>query len=231
MTTPRIVEDDHAQTIEYFLPQLTGSLGTVVHVGAHAGEEVDAYRRHGAERVVLVEANAASCETLRQRFGTQADIAIVHAAVSDHVGTERLLLHTNTRGQTESASLFPLKRLGEIVSSMHTDGAIEVPATTLDALLETLGIEPVSVGLLALDIQGAELRALRGAARVLPGVHAVLTEVAFVDLYDGAPQAADVERLLVAAGFELVDAVSYELYEGDRRFPAWGDQLWRRASS
>lgn len=228
MTRPRIVEDDHARTIEYFLAKLTGSLGTVVHLGAHAGEEVDAYRRHGAERIVLVEANATSCETLQQCFGDDRDIAIVHAAVTDHVGTDRLLLHTNSRGQTESASLFPMKRLGEIVSTMHTEGAIEVPATTLDALLEELSIEPTTVGLLALDIQGAELCALRGGARVLPGLHAVLTEVSFVDLYAGAPQAADVERLLAAAGFELVDAVSYELYEGDRRFPAWGDQLYAR---
>jgi FkbM family methyltransferase len=228
MSTGRIAEDDHGATIEHFLSQLVAPLETVVHVGAHAGEEVAAYRLHGARRIVLFEANAASCETLQQRFGDDADIDIVHVAITDHIGTERLLLHANSRGETESASLLPMKRLGEIVSSMHTEGAVDVPASTLDAELEGIGVDPLTVGLLVLDVQGAELRALRGATRALAGVRAVLTEVAFVELYDDAAQAEDVAQVLTAAGFGLVDTLSYELYQDDGRFPAWGDQLYAR---
>jgi len=225
-----IAQDDHRATIEHFLSVLSEPLETVVHVGAHAGEEVDAYRRHGAQRILLVEANPASCEALAEAFGADADIDVFHAAVTDHDGTDQLLLHTNTRGETESASLLRMKRLGEIVSTLHTEGAVEVPATTLDRLLEEAGVDLSTVGLLALDVQGAELSALRGAPRTLSAVSAVLTEVALTELYEGAAGADEVETVLVNAGLSEVAGLDYELYEGDRRFRAWGDRLFVRTA-
>ena len=223
-----IAPDDHRDTIEHFLSVLTEPLEIVVHVGAHAGEEVDAYRRHGARRIFLVEANPASCKALTEAFSADADIEVIHAAVTDHDGTDHLLLHTNARGETESASLLQLKRLGELVSTLHTEGAVEVPATMLDRLLEEARVDLAEIGLLALDVQGAELSALRGAPRTLGKVDAVLTEVALAELYEGAAGENEVTSLLANAGFSEVAGLDYELYEGDRRFRAWGDRLFVR---
>ncbi len=223
-----IAPDDHRATIEHFLSVLDEPLQTVVHVGAHAGEEVDAYRGHGARRILLVEANPASCDALAEAFGADTDVEVIHAAVTDHEGTDQLLLHTNARGETESASLLPMKRLSEIVSTLRTERAVEVPATTLDRLLEEASVDLSEIGLLVLDVQGAELSALRGAPRTLNGVSAVLTEVALTELYEGAAGESEVARLLVDAGFSEVAGLDYELYEGDRRFRAWGDRLFVR---
>ncbi len=231
MTERRVVPDDHLATIEHFLGVLAReghALHTVVHVGAHAGEEVAAYRRHGAQRILLVEANPESCAGLARRFAGEDDIEVVHAAATDHEGTARLRLHTNARGGTESASLLRMSELGRIVPTLQTAGEVEVPAITIDGLLLRCGIAPNAIGLLTIDVQGAELHVLRGARQALTGVRAVLTEVALVDLYDGAAQEEDVERLLADAGFESLDALYYELYEADRRFAAWGDRLFVR---
>lgn len=228
MSSRPIAADDHRATIEQFLAVLTRPLRTVVHVGAHAGEEVDAYRRHGARRILLVEANPASCEALAAAFGSIADVDVIHAAVTDHEGTDRLLLHTNARGETESASLLRMKRLGEIVSTLRTEGAVEVPAKTLDRILEEAGVDVSEIGLLVCDVQGAELSVLRGAPRTLSAINAVLTEVALVELYEGAAGEEEVATLLVNAGLNEVAGVDYELYEGDRRFRAWGDRLFVR---
>jgi FkbM family methyltransferase len=231
MIERRIAPDDHRASIEHFLDRMrgVGPLSTVVHVGAHAGEEVDSYRAHGAERVVLVEANPATCDDLRERFDGTADVDVLHAAVTDHDGEARLLLHTNARGGTESASLLPLRELGRIVPTLETPATVDVQARTLDSLLAGASVDPRDVGLLVLDVQGAELRVLRGAPRALTGARAVLTEVALIDLYEGAALEADVVRELERAGFDPIDALYYELYEGDRRFPAWGDMLFARA--
>jgi FkbM family methyltransferase len=231
MSQRPIAPDDHEATIDHFLSQLPKPLGVIVHVGAHAGEEVDAYRRHGARRIVLVEANPDSYEVLDHNYAGAADVNVVHAAVTDHDGTETLLLHTNARGGTESASLMPMKRLGEIVPTLRTERAVEVPAMRLDSLLEELGVEPDSIGLLVLDIQGAELSALRGAPHTLRTVPAVLTEVAFIELYEDAATEEDVAALLADAGFAPLDGLDYELYDGERRFRAWGDRLFVRPDS
>ena len=228
MSERRIVPDDHRATIEHFLSLLPAPPTTVVHVGAHLGEEVDAYRRHGARRIVLVEAGPANVAALRARFGTDADVEILHAAATDRDGVEHLLLHTNRRGETESASLLPMKRLGEIVTTLRTEEAVEVPAARLDTLLERAAVDPAAIHLLVLDVQGAEAHVLRGAPRALAGVRALLTEVALIDLYEGAALESEIEPLVLAAGLSPRDALYYELYEGDRRFPAWGDRLFVR---
>jgi FkbM family methyltransferase len=226
MSRPWIARDDHRATVDHFLAALPTPLETVVHVGAHAGEEVDAYRRHGAQRIVLVEANPSSYETLAQNFASDDNVVVVHAAVTDHEGTERLLLHTNASGGTESASLLPMKRLSEIVTTLHTERAVDVPAMTLDSLLDELRVDVGDVGLLVLDVQGAELSVLRGAPRTLRAVPSVLTEVAHIELYEGAAREEDVASLLRDRGFALLDGLDYELYEGDHRFRAWGDRLF-----
>lgn len=228
MSRHPIAPDDHRATIEHFLSALTEPLETVVHVGAHAGEEVEAYRHHGARRILLVEANPVTCETLREEFAADADVEVIHAAVTDHDGTERLLLHTNARGETESASLLRMKVLGDVVSTLRTEGTVDVPAMTLDRLLEKARIDSSEVGLVVVDVQGAELSVLRGAPRTLSAVAAVLTEVALVELYEGAAGEQDVSKLLAQAGFSVISGLDYELYQGDRRFRAWGDRLFVR---
>ena len=66
------------------------------------------------------------------------------------------------------------------------------------------------------------------AQRALAGVRAVLTEVALIDLYEGAGLESEIEPLVLGAGLEAADALYYELYEGGVRFPAWGDRLFVR---
>jgi FkbM family methyltransferase len=223
-----VASDDHRTTVEYFLSALAKPLKTVVHVGAHLGEEVDAYRRHGARRILLIEANPSSCTALRETFGDDSGVEVIHAAVTDHHGTARLLLHMNARGETESASLLRMKRLGEIVSTLRTEGSVDVPALTLDRLLEEAQANASEIGLLVVDVQGAELSVLRGAPRTLSAVDAVLIEVALVELYEGAGREEEVEALFIEAGFRVLSGLDYELYECDRRFRAWGDRLFVR---
>jgi hypothetical protein len=104
MTERRIAPDDHRASIEHFLERMrdVGPLGIIVHVGAHTGEEVNSYREHGAQGMVPVEANPASCAALRARFGGAGDVSVLHAAATDHEGEARLLLHTTARGGTLS---------------------------------------------------------------------------------------------------------------------------------
>lgn len=233
MTERPVVADDHRASIRHFLDALrrrAHALRTVVHVGAHHGEEVDEYRRHGAERIVLVEANPDAAAHLDARFGADADITVVHAAATEAPGPVRLQRHVNRRGEAESASLLAMKRLGEIVPTLSTRDEVTVPGTPLDALLDDAGVAPEDLGLLTIDVQGGELMVLRGGPRALRSAAAVLCEVQLIDLYDGAPREEDIDALLTACGLAPVDALYYELYEGDRRFPAWGDRLYVRAT-
>ena len=79
---------------------------------------------------------------------------------------------------------------------------------TLDSLLKD--VEPPA--LLKIDAQGYELEILKGAARILPVIEAVLLEVAVIEINEGAPLLHDVVAFMKTHGF-----VAYDILEIHRR--------------
>lgn len=223
--------DDHVGIVRRFLRVLEPHVAVhgVIHVGAHEGQEVDAYLAHGCGRIVLVEANPEACRILRERFGARPEVDLIEAAALDEVGTATLRIHTSRSGSTEPASVLELKRFKEILPTLETPRTVEVQAARLDTLLEQNGIDAAEFQLLNVDVQGAELRVLRGAELTLAAVDAVLTEIHIVELYDGAASELEVDEFLAARGFERADFVYHELYDEQGTFPAWGEALYVRS--
>lgn len=81
--------------------------------------------------------------------------------------------------------------------------------------------------ILKLDLKGAELAALRGAERILPGVRAVLCEVNFIPRYDGCSDFADVTHSLARNGLRLHRL--YEIHAGPGGRYEFADALYLRA--
>jgi len=77
------------------------------------------------------------------------------------------------------------------------------PITTLDKLIERKGLPQPD--LIKLDLQGAELEALRGAPRSLEAAQAVLLEVSFIAFQEGTPLAAEVIAFMQQRGFRIYD--------------------------
>jgi hypothetical protein len=59
--------------------------------------------------------------------------------------------------------------------------------------------------MLKLDVQGAELDVLRGAARTLAGIEVIVIELSLQEYNKGAPLIAEVMARLDALGFALFD--------------------------
>jgi FkbM family methyltransferase len=78
--------------------------------------------------------------------------------------------------------------------------------TTLDRLIGALKL-PVP-DLIKLDLQGAELIALRGATQCLAETQAIILEVSFIPLYHNAPSLAEVVAFMAERGFRLWDILS-----------------------
>jgi FkbM family methyltransferase len=77
---------------------------------------------------------------------------------------------------------------------------VKVPTQTLDALASQLQLKPPY--LLKLDVQGAEVQALRGARGVLQETHAVICEVDIDDF-------EEIDAVLREAGFGLFDLTQH----------------------
>ena len=71
--------------------------------------------------------------------------------------------------------------------------------------MDERGLKPPFV--VKADIEGAELDALRGAARTLEQTLAVILEVGIADHFVGAPRIAEVVRFMDERGFATYDIV------------------------
>lgn len=225
-----IKEDNHAEDIQILLSQLPATFPRtgVVHVGAHQGEEVPAYLAAGFERVVLIEANPEACRVLHEKFDGTPGVTVFNCAISDQDGTFELLLHTSRRGSVESASLLKMKRLGEIVKTMSTPTSVQVPAWRLDSLFEREHLRPQDYSFMNIDIQGAELMALRGAGGLLGHLRGMIVEVALIEMYEGGATEAQIVEHLAARGFRQGKSIYHTLYDDKSTFPAWGECLFVR---
>ncbi len=125
----------------------------------------------------------------------------VPLALGAQPGTATLYL---TR-DPQSSSLYPpslpaLERYPELWRHEPVSEA-QLELTTIDGWAEDAGITALDA--LKVDVQGAELDVLRGAARLLRTARIVETEVEFQELYTGQPLFCDVVSFMRTAGFEL----------------------------
>jgi len=225
-----VLPDDHDLCIRAFLAEITALRNRVpprgvLHVGAHMGEEVPAYRDHRYGPIWLVEANPEVIPKLAAKFEGANDVRVIDGAIGAHEGSVEFIVHRTKKGGVESSGVLPLARLGEIVPVFDSEVRYDVAMTTIDTLVARESIES-AFDLLVLDIQGAEKQALDGASRTLAGVRFVICEVNLIANYRACALEHDIDAVFTAHGFAKQLAIYHELYDARGRFPAWGECLW-----
>ena len=144
-------------------------------------------------------------------------------ALGEEAGPARL----RTAGCTRMASLLGLNAASRaLLGGLAEPGPDEeVQRVRLDAWAAGCGV-PGAL-LLKLDLQGAELAALRGAGCWLGGVAAVVAEARLVPEYEGAATLGEIDAYLGARGFGLYQ-LARVLRMGPHLRPVSGDGVWLR---
>lgn len=147
-------------------------------------------------RVVGFEPNADECEKLRRIFGER------HAFHPYFIGDggEAIFYETNLAmtGSLYRPNRHLIEKFQNLYELMTVKETHKVQTCRLDDI-EGLA----DTDFLKIDIQGAEVAALKGATKVLAGATLVQVEVEFLELYEGQPLFGDVDALLRGAGFQF----------------------------
>lgn len=149
-----------------YLTQMVQPGDTVFDIGANIGLfSVVLGRAVGAQgHVVAAEPVPANALRAKENVSLNGltNVQFVNAAIGATAGTIRLNL----------ADDLAYPSVGEVAESRGIGTSIEVPLRTLDDLWLEVGSPPVSF--VKIDVEGAELDVLRGAAQMLRTTHPVL---------------------------------------------------------
>ena len=169
--------------------------GLVVDVGAHEGLWTrDILELSPSSRVVAFEPQPDLCGQIRSRFAGDTRVTVDCRAVSSEAG--QVTLH-RLEASVNASLLEPRPGMNDVYKSGWGKRATEtVEATTLDT---AIGGE--KVGLLKIDVQGAEAAVLAGARGTLGSTDAVMLEVTFRSHYQGDSTFCDLNRQMVDQGF------------------------------
>jgi FkbM family methyltransferase len=188
--------------------------GLVIHAGANMCQERDYYAEANVQSVYWLEAIPKYVEISRTNLERYENQNIVEATLWSQSGIQKSFNISSNNGL--SSSLFKMKWHRALQPSIDLREKIEVITTSLDDLLDSLKISQKDISLLVLDLQGAELEALKGAKRTLENVSAIHCEVSRIQLYESQPTFKEIHAFLTTEGFALIkhDLVG-ENYSGD----------------
>jgi FkbM family methyltransferase len=156
-----------------------------------------------ADEDACEEANADLAS--RQINWTEEQIPL---ALSNQIGEETLYVTNNPM----CSSLYPpnepyLARFNGLPELVNLDFTIGIETTTLDTFCEEKEIKEIDF--LQIDVQGADLKVLEGASKILEkSILAIQIEVEFSALYKNQPLFADVDTYLRKRDFTLFDLAS-----------------------
>lgn len=188
----------------------------VLHVGAYTAAEVEFYKQYGAKRIHWVEANEGLCGRLRKRLDPKLNL-VTCAVVSDRDGDT---VRFNITNNTQSSSILELGRHKELFPGIRYVDSETRTTSTIDAIMKNTNLDG-RVDFLSIDIQGAELLALRGAVDTLERTDALLLEINEVEMYRDCALVAEVDDYLSDYGIERVETGFYKDHP-------WGDALYVR---
>lgn len=189
----------------------------VLHVGAHLAEEAPEYEKLGVNKVIWVEANSDNIPEIKRNAEPYGHY-VIEALITDKVGDD--ITFNITNHQSMSSSIFEFGTHTTFSPDTIFVEHRSLKSTTLDALSKLHHSSMFSgINMLNMDIQGAELLALRGAKNLLPQIDYIYTEVNQAEVYVGCAQVNEMDAYLVE--FERVET-------GWVPRQGWGDALYIR---
>lgn len=170
---------------------------TVIDVGANRGQfALFAVRQFPTADLICFEPLPRPRATLKRAVGPNQHLRVCDFALGATEGSADF----HVSAADDSSSLLPIgERQQASFPGTHERTILVVQVKRLDRSVSSTGLRRPA--LLKIDVQGAELEVLSGAANLLPKIDAVLVEASFVELYAGQALADEVWERLRACGF------------------------------
>jgi hypothetical protein len=204
------------EKIKSILTENNIKVKSILHVGAHECEELNAYKEYlnvSQEDIIWIDGIREKVRHAKKRNIPN----VYQAVISDEDGKN---VNFNITNNFQSSSIFELgthKQEHPHVKVMKTVTRI---TTTLENFFKNNNLDPSKCNMWCFDIQGAELLALKGGKNLLCNVDVLYLEVNEKELYVGCANVSEIDCFLKNYGFERVE--TFMTNHG------WGDAIYIR---
>ena len=192
----------------------------IIHVGACRGEEIFSYFTSGIKKVILIEANTNLIKRLKFKCFIynklfKMNIKIENFAASNESGN---IIKLHIANNTQSSSILKLGKHSELYPEIKYINEMDVETDTINQIFQKK-YNIKEFNFINLDIQGAELLALKGSDKILNHIDVIYTEVNLDEIYLNCAKIEEIDEYLKKFGFERV---LLETPDSD----LWGDALY-----
>jgi FkbM family methyltransferase len=177
--------------------------GLAFDIGSHVGDRIGSFRRAGA-RIVALEPQPGCARVIEAIYGGDSGVTLLRAACGPSKGT--LVLHINSMKPTVTTASPEFVKAAEGAQGWEGqvwDSRLEVPVTTLDALVAAHG-RPDFV---KIDVEGFEADVLAGLSTATPALSFEFTTIQ----RDVAYRCIDLLAALGDYGFDIALGESQQL--------------------
>jgi FkbM family methyltransferase len=174
----------------------------------HCLESVEFSKLYTAARIVAFEPNPVSYQVCLNNTKNISSITVVNQAINEFDGSckfypmdKEKTITTWEDGNQGASSLYLANGAYDNIEK-YVQYEIEVPCTRIDTYCRNNNIDHIDA--IWMDLQGAELKALKSMGNLLDSVKVIHTELEVNPMYEGQCLFKDVNTFLQERGFDLV---------------------------
>jgi FkbM family methyltransferase len=188
--------------------KINGSL----HIGAHECEELDFYAKLGVkDKIIWIDALQNKVDEAKAK-----NISNIYQAVITDKDDDTVTF--NITNNVQSSSILDFGSHSTHHPHVHFVNTVSLSTITIDTFFNRNGIDGSLYDFWNIDIQGAELLALKGGMKSLHSVKALYLEVNTEEVYKGCAQLHEIDNFLSTYGLKRVLTKVLEF--------GWGDALY-----
>ncbi len=190
----------------------------IIHVGAHYAEEREHYRRTGAKSFLWIEADPANMMQLKANIAGYGNSRALNACLSDVDDQPVHFYRSSNTGR--SSSILAMQTHQKHYPRVQVVENMTVRTRSFAKLVESEGIIVDDYDFLVLDVQGAELMALRGFQGLLQQFRGIYLVVNIEHHYINGALLPEIDSYLKLYGFARRETLIND--------ENWGDALYLR---
>lgn len=184
------------------------SVDVIFDIGScHCLESIEFAKKYKDSRIFAFEANPESYQVCLNNSKDYPSIEVINQAVNDYDGSckfypmdKERTITTWKDGNQGASSLYRANGSYDHIEK-YVQYEIEVPCTRIDTFCKNNNIDYIDI--VWMDLQGAELKALKSMGDILDTAQIIHTELEMNPMYDGQCLFSDVNDFLTNNGFDL----------------------------